>query len=136
MRALAIHQPRERRPRADLRNPRLHVRRYRTAIADITKKMGAGMSRYAKMHAASGGKFSVDTLPSFDLYCHYVAGLVGEVADDDLRPLLREAAHGGEPDPGAPSRDDRDLALEPSGHGCRSFLSCVGADGAVSRRWR
>lgn len=36
------------------------------------------MSRYAKLHAASGGKFSVDTLPSFDLYCHFVAGLVGE----------------------------------------------------------
>ncbi|BGP21691.1 farnesyl-diphosphate farnesyltransferase [Rhodotorula toruloides] len=51
---------------------------YRTAICDITKKMGKGMSRYAKLHAASGGKFSVDTLPSFDLYCHYVAGLVGE----------------------------------------------------------
>ncbi|BGP36769.1 bifunctional farnesyl-diphosphate farnesyltransferase/squalene synthase [Rhodotorula kratochvilovae] len=51
---------------------------YRTAISDITKKMGAGMSRYAKLHAASGGKFSVDTLPSFDLYCHFVAGLVGE----------------------------------------------------------
>ncbi|GAA5913959.1 hypothetical protein JCM6882_002580 [Rhodosporidiobolus microsporus] len=51
---------------------------YRTAISDITKKMGAGMSRYAKVHAANGGKFSVDTLASFDLYCHYVAGLVGE----------------------------------------------------------
>ena len=40
--------------------------------------MGQGMSRYAKLHAESGGKFSVDTLASFDLYCHYVAGLVGE----------------------------------------------------------
>lgn len=36
------------------------------------------MSRYAKLHAANGGKFSVDTFASFDLYCHYVAGLVGE----------------------------------------------------------
>ncbi|GAA5994907.1 bifunctional farnesyl-diphosphate farnesyltransferase/squalene synthase [Rhodotorula paludigena] len=51
---------------------------YRTAIADSAKKMGAGMSRYAKLHAESGGKFSVDTFASFDLYCHYVAGLVGE----------------------------------------------------------
>ncbi|GAA5984030.1 hypothetical protein JCM11641_005573 [Rhodosporidiobolus odoratus] len=51
---------------------------YRTAISDITKKMGAGMSRYAKVHAENGGKFSVDTLASFDLYCHFVAGLVGE----------------------------------------------------------
>ncbi|GAA5995265.1 hypothetical protein JCM5350_008180 [Sporobolomyces pararoseus] len=51
---------------------------YKTAISDITKKMGAGMSRYAKFYAESGGKFSVDTLASFDLYCHFVAGLVGE----------------------------------------------------------
>lgn len=51
---------------------------YRTAISEITRLMGAGMSRYAKVHAASGGKFSVDTFASFDLYCHYVAGLVGE----------------------------------------------------------
>ncbi|BGP12794.1 hypothetical protein JCM10213_008055 [Rhodosporidiobolus nylandii] len=51
---------------------------YRTAISDITKKMGAGMSRYAQFYAESGGKFSVDTFASFDLYCHYVAGLVGE----------------------------------------------------------
>ncbi|CEQ38911.1 SPOSA6832_00382, partial [Sporobolomyces salmonicolor] len=51
---------------------------YKTAISDITKKMGDGMSRYAKVHAASGGRFSVDTLASFDLYCHFVAGLVGE----------------------------------------------------------
>ncbi|KAG0664769.1 terpene cyclase [Rhodotorula mucilaginosa] len=52
--------------------------RYQKAIRDITRLMGQGMSRYAKLHAESGGKFSVDTLASFDLYCHYVAGLVGE----------------------------------------------------------
>lgn len=40
--------------------------------------MGAGMARYSRLHADNGGKFSVDTLASFDLYCHYVAGLVGE----------------------------------------------------------
>ncbi|SCZ90297.1 BZ3500_MvSof-1268-A1-R1_Chr1-3g01900 [Microbotryum saponariae] len=51
---------------------------YKKAIADITQKMGAGMARYAKVHAESGGRFSVDTLASFDLYCHFVAGLVGE----------------------------------------------------------
>ena len=53
-------------------------RSYQKAIRDITRLMGQGMSRYAKLHAESGGKFSVDTLASFDLYCHYVAGLVGE----------------------------------------------------------
>lgn len=36
------------------------------------------MARYARLHAANNGKFSVDTFASFDLYCHYVAGLVGE----------------------------------------------------------
>lgn len=36
------------------------------------------MARYSRLHAENQGKFSVDTLASFDLYCHYVAGLVGE----------------------------------------------------------
>lgn len=36
------------------------------------------MARYCRLYAATNGKFSVDTLASFDLYCHYVAGLVGE----------------------------------------------------------
>ncbi|TNY18982.1 isoprenoid synthase domain-containing protein [Rhodotorula diobovata] len=69
---------------------------YRTAIADITKKMGAGMSRYAKMHAASGGKFSVDTLPSFDLYCHFVAGLVGEGLSRLFSASGKESKHLGD----------------------------------------
>ena len=51
---------------------------YKKAISNITQKMGAGMARYARLHAANEGKFSVDTFASFDLYCHYVAGLVGE----------------------------------------------------------
>lgn len=51
---------------------------YKVAIANITQKMGAGMARYARLHAANEGKFSVDTFASFDLYCHFVAGLVGE----------------------------------------------------------
>ncbi|KAM0793423.1 hypothetical protein ACM66B_000872 [Microbotryomycetes sp. NB124-2] len=51
---------------------------YKRVIEDVTRKMGAGMARYAKQHAANNGYFSVDTCASFDLYCHYVAGLVGE----------------------------------------------------------
>ncbi|KAK4704240.1 farnesyl-diphosphate farnesyltransferase, partial [Phenoliferia sp. Uapishka_3] len=51
---------------------------YKKAISDITKKMGEGMARYSRLYEESGGKFSVDTFASFDLYCHYVAGLVGE----------------------------------------------------------
>ncbi|GAA96912.1 uncharacterized protein L969DRAFT_90325 [Mixia osmundae IAM 14324] len=51
---------------------------YRTVITDIAREMGAGMAKYARMADENAGVFSVDTLASFDLYCHYVAGLVGE----------------------------------------------------------
>ena len=42
---------------------------YRDVIADITKRMGAGMSNFIKRE--------VETLQDWDEYCHYVAGLVG-----------------------------------------------------------
>ncbi|KAJ1025159.1 hypothetical protein NDA16_002665 [Ustilago loliicola] len=49
---------------------------YRTVISDITAKMGAGMASYIEL---SGEKdLSVATWGDFDLYCHFVAGLVGE----------------------------------------------------------
>ncbi|KAI8872052.1 farnesyl-diphosphate farnesyltransferase 1 [Ramicandelaber brevisporus] len=44
---------------------------YREIIADITKKMGYGMADFIR------GK-KVVTTEDYDLYCHYVAGLVGE----------------------------------------------------------
>jgi farnesyl-diphosphate farnesyltransferase len=49
---------------------------YRTIIKDITKRMGNGMADYAKNadHLANG----VQTIKDYELYCHYVAGLVGE----------------------------------------------------------
>lgn len=49
---------------------------YRTIIRDITKRMGNGMADYAKNadHLANG----VKTIKDYELYCHYVAGLVGE----------------------------------------------------------
>ena len=49
---------------------------YRRIIADITQKMGNGMADYAANaeHNVNG----VDTIKDYDLYCHYVAGLVGE----------------------------------------------------------
>ena len=49
---------------------------YKEAIQNITKLMGNGMAEYAgdKDHLDNG----VNTLRDFDLYCHYVAGLVGE----------------------------------------------------------
>ncbi|KAI5808794.1 isoprenoid synthase domain-containing protein [Peziza echinospora] len=49
---------------------------YRDIIKDITKKMGNGMADYANNaeHNVNG----VNTIADYDLYCHYVAGLVGE----------------------------------------------------------
>ncbi|KAK4635313.1 putative squalene synthase [Fulvia fulva] len=49
---------------------------YRKIIKDITTSMGNGMADYAKNadHNANG----VQTIKDYELYCHYVAGLVGE----------------------------------------------------------
>ena len=38
-------------------------------IADITKRMGAGMAKYIEQ--------DVETIADYDEYCHFVAGLVG-----------------------------------------------------------
>ena len=48
---------------------------YRDIIRDITQKMGGGMADYCEKpeSLASGLK----TVEEYDLYCHYVAGLVG-----------------------------------------------------------
>jgi farnesyl-diphosphate farnesyltransferase len=49
---------------------------HRVIIKDIARKMGNGMADYAKdeEHNVNG----VKTIADYDLYCHYVAGLVGE----------------------------------------------------------
>ncbi|EME41522.1 squalene synthetase-like protein [Dothistroma septosporum NZE10] len=47
---------------------------YRRIIADITKRMGAGMADYA----VTADTVGVKTIADYELYCHYVAGLVGE----------------------------------------------------------
>lgn len=39
-------------------------------IADITRRMGAGMAKFI-------AKNEVDTVAEYDEYCHFVAGLVG-----------------------------------------------------------
>lgn len=49
---------------------------YRTIIKDITKRMGNGMADYCK--DADLNKYGVNTVKDYELYCHYVAGLVGE----------------------------------------------------------
>lgn len=48
---------------------------YKEIIRDITEKMGNGMADYCgnAEHNANG----VDSVHDYDLYCHYVAGLVG-----------------------------------------------------------
>lgn len=43
-------------------------------IADITRRMGEGMASYVQKDLGQG----TVTVADYDLYCHYVAGLVGE----------------------------------------------------------
>lgn len=49
---------------------------YRAIINDITNKMGNGMADYANNaeHNVNG----INTIKDYELYCHYVAGLVGD----------------------------------------------------------
>ena len=48
---------------------------YRDIIRDITEKMGNGMADYC--HNAEHNANGVNSIQDYDLYCHYVAGLVG-----------------------------------------------------------
>ena len=50
--------------------------KYRDIIKDITHKMGNGMADY--VNKAEQNIDSVNTVEEYELYCHYVAGLVGE----------------------------------------------------------
>ena len=49
--------------------------KYREIIKDITQKMGNGMADFCKI--AEHDNNGVNTVSDFDLYCYYVAGLVG-----------------------------------------------------------
>ncbi|EER40124.1 squalene synthetase [Histoplasma capsulatum H143] len=49
---------------------------YRTIIKDTTKKMGSGMADYCRKAELDTAK--VKTVKEYDLYCYYVAGIVGE----------------------------------------------------------
>lgn len=70
---------------------------YRTIIADITDKMGNGMADYC-LNAEFNEK-GVDKIKDYDLYCYYVAGLVGEgltrmfVESEFGNPALLERPH-------------------------------------------
>ena len=61
---------------------------YKAIIKDITKKMGNGMADYCSK--AASGDASITTIEAYDLYCYYVAGLVG----DGLTRLFVEAKFG------------------------------------------
>lgn len=43
-------------------------------IADITKRMGAGMAEFVSKDLGQGTTSAAD----YDKYCHFVAGLVGD----------------------------------------------------------
>ncbi|KIJ12491.1 hypothetical protein PAXINDRAFT_171189 [Paxillus involutus ATCC 200175] len=50
---------------------------YKEIILNICAKMEVGMADYAHK-AATAGLVYLETVAEYDLYCHYVAGLVGE----------------------------------------------------------
>ncbi|KDN51353.1 putative farnesyl-diphosphate farnesyltransferase [Tilletiaria anomala UBC 951] len=51
---------------------------YRIVISDMTAKMGAGMASYIEASSSSDNSLCVVRWQDYDLYCHFVAGLVGE----------------------------------------------------------
>ena len=51
---------------------------YKVIIKDIAKGMGNGMADYAVKANENANGVSVETVKDYELYCHYVAGLVGE----------------------------------------------------------
>lgn len=61
---------------------------YREIIKDVTRKMGNGMADY--INNAEFNEVGVDKVEDYDLYCHYVAGLVGE----GLTRLFVESGYG------------------------------------------
>ncbi|KAF3385533.1 hypothetical protein F1880_001746 [Penicillium rolfsii] len=61
---------------------------YQAIVKDITDKMGNGMADYCVKAATEDA--SVKTIEDYDLYCYYVAGLVGE----GLTRLFVEAEFG------------------------------------------
>lgn len=51
---------------------------HRVIIRDIAREMGKGMADYAVKANSDPDGVSVKTVKDYELYCHYVAGLVGE----------------------------------------------------------
>lgn len=70
---------------------------YRSIINDVTEKMGNGMADYCNY--AEHNKDGVNTIKDYDLYCYYVAGLVGNgltrlfVESGLANPVLAQRPH-------------------------------------------
>jgi len=64
---------------------------HQKVIVDITHRMAEGMSTFV-------GKESLETIVEYDLYCHYVAGLVGIGLSQMFAAAESEGAHMGEPE--------------------------------------
>ncbi|KJA22820.1 hypothetical protein HYPSUDRAFT_40602 [Hypholoma sublateritium FD-334 SS-4] len=67
---------------------------YKNIIIDITRKMENGMADYTHK-AATTGSIYLETVSEYDLYCHYVAGLVGEGLSRLFAASGKEAAYVG-----------------------------------------
>ncbi|ORY28634.1 isoprenoid synthase domain-containing protein [Naematelia encephala] len=52
--------------------------KYQVIIEDICRKMGSGMADFAALATPETPVAEVNSIADYDLYCHYVAGLVGE----------------------------------------------------------
>ncbi|CAF1448258.1 unnamed protein product, partial [Didymodactylos carnosus] len=51
---------------------------YQNIITTIIRKMGKGMAEFVHVLTNKNKSMCIDTVKNYDLYCHYVAGLVGE----------------------------------------------------------
>jgi len=58
--------------------PAADIHRYQVVIEDCCRKMGAGMADFAALSTPEKPVAEINTIADFDLYCHYVAGIVGE----------------------------------------------------------
>jgi farnesyl-diphosphate farnesyltransferase len=66
---------------------------YRDAILSIAEKMGRGMADFvARAENEKQSKY-LETIADYDLYCHYVAGLVGEGLSLLFAASGKEAPH-------------------------------------------
>jgi farnesyl-diphosphate farnesyltransferase len=66
--------------------------RYKAIIVDICEKMEHGMADFAH-NAATTGCIYLEHVSDYDLYCHYVAGLVGEGLSRIFAASGKEAKH-------------------------------------------